>query len=68
MNDVYIYQYTGVLWAILLLVRLLAHRLWYKWKFKLMPNCVLKDHKKEKKNLFLSSIGCVRPLVVSHIH
>ena len=49
MNDVSIYQDTGVLCAILLLVRLLAHRLWYKWKFKLMPNCVPKDHKKEKK-------------------
>ena len=50
MNGVSIHQDARVLWDILLLVKLLACRLWCKWKFKSMPSCVPKDRKKEKNN------------------
>ena len=70
MNGVSIYQDAGVLWEILLLVKLLACRLWCNWKFKSMPNCVPKTRKrkKKKKSLFPPSVGYVRPLAVSHFH
>lgn len=71
MNGVSMYQDAGVLWDILLLVKLLACRLWCKWKFKSMPNCVPKDQKKENKTikcLFPPSVGYGRPLAVSHFH